>query len=64
MKNEKIYKIIIIIAIAVDLVIFGSLIYSNKRLKNEVDILSKKILNLEEILREQGAQVHNPCWLQ
>ena len=32
MKDEKMYKIIIAIAVIIDLIIFGSLIYSNRNL--------------------------------
>ena len=58
MKNEKKYKIIIVIAIIIDLIIFGSLIYSNKNLKNEVNALSRKVLALENRLEKQGAQIY------
>ena len=58
MKNEKMYKIIIVIAIIIDLIIFGSLIYSNKNLKNEVNALSRKVLALENRLEKQGAQIY------
>lgn len=55
MKNKK---IIIIIAIIVDLIIFGSLIYSNRNLKKEVNVLSKEILKLENRLEQQCSQLY------
>ena len=58
MKDEKMYKIIIAIAVIIDLIIFGSLIYSNRNLKNEVNALSKKILDLESSLEKQGSQIY------
>lgn len=58
MKDEKKYKIIIAIAVIIDLIIFGSLIYSNRNLKNEVNALSKKILDLESSLEKQGSQIY------
>ena len=58
MKDEKKYKIIIVIAVIIDLIIFGSLIYSNKNLKNEVNALSRKVLALENRLEKQGAQIY------
>ena len=58
MKKEKIYKIIIFIAIILDLIIFGSLIYSNRNLKKEVNALSKEILKLENRLENQGSQLY------
>lgn len=57
MKEEKKY-IIIFIAIIVDFVIFGSLLYYNRNLKNKVDALNRKILNFENRLEEQGAQLY------
>lgn len=51
-------KIIIIIAVSVDLIIFGSLIYSNRNLKKEVNALSKEILKLENRLENQGSQLY------
>ena len=58
MEKEKIYKIIIFIAIILDLIIFGSLIYSNRNLKKEVNTLSKEILKLENRLENQGTQLY------
>ena len=58
MKKEKIYKIIIFIAIMLDLIIFGSLIYSNRNLKKELNTLSKEILKLENRLENQGSQLY------
>lgn len=58
MKNEKMYKIIIAIAVIIDLIIFGSLIYSNRNLKNEVNDLSRKVLELENRLEKQGTQIY------
>lgn len=58
MKKEKIYKIIIFIAIMIDLIIFGGLIYSNRNLKKELNILSKEILKLENRLENQGSQLY------
>ena len=58
MKKEKIYKIIIYIAIMLDLIIFGSLIYSNRNLKKELNTLSKEILKLENRLENQGSQLY------
>ena len=58
MKDEKMYKIIIAIAVIIDLIIFGSLIYSNRNLKNEVNALSKKNLDLESSLEKQGGQIY------
>ena len=58
MKKEKIYKIIIFIAIMLDLIIFGSLIYSNRNLKKELNALSKEILKLENRLENQGSQLY------
>ena len=51
-------KIIIFIAIILDLIIFGSLIYSNRNLKKEVNVLSKEILKLENRLENQGSQLY------
>ena len=58
MKKEKIYKIIIFIAIMLDLIIFGSLIYSNRNLKKKLNTLSKEILKLENRLENQGSQLY------
>lgn len=58
MKKEKIYKIIIFIAIMLDLIIFGSLIYSNRNLKKELNTLSNEILKLENRLENQGSQLY------
>ena len=58
MKDEKTYKIIIFFAIIVDFVIFGSLLYSNKNLKNEVNALNREVLKLENRLEEQGSQLY------
>ena len=58
MKDEKMYKIIIAIAVIIDLIIFGSLIYSNRNLKNEVNALSRKISELENCLEKQGIQIY------
>ena len=58
MKDEKMYKIIIAIAVIIDLIIFGSLIYSNKNMKNEVNVLSRKVLELENRLEKQGSQIY------
>ena len=58
MKDEKMYKIIIAIAVIIDLIIFGSLIYSNRNLKNEVNSLSRKVLELENHLEKQGSQIY------
>ena len=58
MKKEKIYKIIIFIAIMLDLIIFGSLIYSNRNLKKELNTLSKEILKLENRIENQGSQLY------
>ncbi len=58
MKKEKIYKIIILIAIMLDLIIFGSLIYSNRNLKKELNTLSKEILKLENRIENQGSQLY------
>lgn len=58
MKDEKTYKIIIFIAIIVDFVIFGSLLYNNKNLKNEVNALNREVLKLENRLEEQGSQLY------
>ena len=58
MKKEKIYKIIIYIAIMLDLIIFGSLIYSNRNLKKELNTLSNEILKLENRLENQGSQLY------
>ena len=57
-KKEKIYKIIIFIAIMLDLIIFGSLIYSNRNLKKELNTLSNEFLKLENRLENQGSQLY------
>ena len=41
-----------------DLIIFGSLIYSNRNLKKELNALSKEILKLENRLENQGSQLY------
>ena len=41
-----------------DLIIFGSLIYSNRNLKKELNTLSKEILKLENRLENQGSQLY------
>ena len=56
--KKNIYKIIIFIAIMLDLIIFGSLIYSNRNLKKELNTLSKEILKLENRLENQGSQLY------
>ena len=58
MKKERIYKVIILIAIMLDLIVFGSLIYSNRNLKKELNTLSKEILKLENRLENQGSQLY------
>ena len=58
MKKEKIYKIIIFIAIMLDLIIFGGLIYSNRNLKKELNTLSNEFLKLENRLENQGSQLY------
>ena len=56
---KKYINIIIIIAIILDLTIFGILIYNNKRLECTVNDLSMQVLKLEERLEEQGRQIYD-----
>lgn len=58
MEKEKLYKKIFIIAVIIDLIIFGSLLYCNRKLKNEVNALSGKILNIENRIEKQGYQIN------
>ena len=55
---KKTYKIIIFISIIVDFVIFGSLLYNNRNLRNEVNALNRTVLKLENRLEEQGSQLY------
>ena len=57
MEKEKLYKKIFIIAVIIDLIIFGSLLYCNRKLKNEVNALSGKILNIENRIEKQEYQI-------
>lgn len=56
---KKYINIIIIIAIILDLTIFGILIYNNKRLECTVNDLSMQVLKLEERIEEQGRQIYD-----
>ncbi len=58
MKDGKRDKTIILIAFLIDLILFGSLIYSNRTLKNEVDALSRELIHLENRLEEQSSYLN------
>ncbi len=57
MNKEKMLKIIIIIAIIVDLIIFGSLLYSNYNLKKEISYLKYSYKELQDNVSEQGGNI-------
>lgn len=59
MNKEKILKIIIVIALAIDLIIFGSLLYSNKKLKQEIAYLQNNYNELQNSVSVQGGDISN-----
>lgn len=59
MKKEKIIKIIVVIALAIDLIIFGSLLYSNNKLKQEIAYLQNNYKELQNSVSVQRGDISN-----
>lgn len=57
MNKEKILKIIVAIAIIIDLIIFGSLLYNNKQLKKEIAYLKYNYKELQDSVSAQRENV-------
>lgn len=59
MNKEKIFKIIVIIAIIIDLIIFGSLLYNNHQFKKEIAYLKYDYKELQDSVLTQGENISN-----
>lgn len=59
MKKEKVIKIIVVIALVIDLIIFGSLLYSNKKLKKEISYLKNNYKELQNSVSVQEVNISN-----
>lgn len=57
MKKDKLYNIMIVIALIIDLTIFGFLIYKNAKLESRVKLLEDEIFRLATKLEEQGRNI-------
>lgn len=57
MKNDKLFNIMIVIALIIDLTIFGFLIYKNVKLESRVKLLEDEIFRLATKLEEQGRNI-------
>ena len=57
MNKEKILKIIVAIAIIIDLIIFESLLYNNKQLKKEIAYLKYNYKELQDSVSAQRENV-------
>lgn len=59
MNKEKWLKIIIVIAVILDLIIFGSLLYRNNRLKQEIANLKYNYKELQDSVLQQESNITN-----
>lgn len=59
MNKEKGLKIIVVLAIIIDLITFGSLIYSNNRLKQEIAYLKYDYKELQDGVLQQKENISN-----
>ena len=59
MNKEKMLKIIVAIVVIIDLIIFGSLLYRNNKLKQEITNLKYDYKELESKLLSQNESISN-----
>lgn len=57
MKKDNIYNIMLVIALIIDLTIFGCLIYKTIKLEDRVEFLEDEIFRLATKLEEQGSNI-------
>lgn len=57
MNKEKYLKIIVVISVIVDLIIFGSLLYRNNRLKQEIANLKYDYKELQDSIFSQKQNI-------
>ena len=55
MNNKKLTYLLLAIALIIDIIIFGSVLYQNNKLKKKSIYLENKIIKLEERIMKQGS---------